>query len=183
MRKSATSRPFLSHRRLYSFGENDFDATSFLFFSFSFVRGRKTTSMDKRSIVRFFRLQTSFWKCQEKPFHLNGIWRLMKWKLSKNVHNYDKQRKLSFWNSIEIHLIRVFRDILWVSLIVWLWSSSFSVQVDPQNTRLYAFQMNSYRYLYTSPRILLGPALFVLVGGFIQYFAQKERVNVEKSAN
>ena len=49
--------------------------------------------------------------------------------------------------------------------------------MDPQNTRLYAFQMNSYRYLYTSPRVLIGPALFVLVGGLLQYFAQKIRVN------
>lgn len=52
----------------------------------------------------------------------------------------------------------------------------FSLQVDPQNTRLYAYQQNSYRYLYTSPRILLAPALFLLAGGLIQYFAQRYRV-------
>lgn len=49
-------------------------------------------------------------------------------------------------------------------------------QVDPQNTRLYAYQMNSYRYLYTSPRILLAPALFLLAGGFLQYIIQRSRV-------
>jgi hypothetical protein len=48
--------------------------------------------------------------------------------------------------------------------------------VDPQNVRLYAYQQNSYRYLYTSPRILLAPALFLLAGGLLQYFAQKHRV-------
>jgi hypothetical protein len=52
-----------------------------------------------------------------------------------------------------------------------------SSQVDPQNTRLYAYQQNSYRYLYTSPRILLAPALFLLAGGLLQYFAQKIRVS------
>ena len=36
--------------------------------------------------------------------------------------------------------------------------------------------MNSYRYLYTSPRILLGPALFILAGGFLQYIIQRSRV-------
>lgn len=51
MRKSATSRPFLSHRRLYSFTNSNFQATSFSRFS-TFFRGRKTTSMDKRSFDR-----------------------------------------------------------------------------------------------------------------------------------
>ncbi|CAF3433017.1 unnamed protein product [Rotaria socialis] len=48
--------------------------------------------------------------------------------------------------------------------------------VDPQNVRLYAYQQNSYRYLYSSPRILLTPALFLLAGGLLQYFAQKNRL-------
>jgi hypothetical protein len=48
--------------------------------------------------------------------------------------------------------------------------------VDPQNVRLYAYQQNSYRYLHTSPRLLLAPGLFVLVGGLLQYFTQKHRV-------
>ncbi|CAF4260860.1 unnamed protein product [Rotaria socialis] len=58
--------------------------------------------------------------------------------------------------------------------------------VDPQNVRLYAYQQNSYRYLYSSPRILLTPALFLLADGLLQYFAQKNRfqdpiIPVEKS--
>ncbi len=52
--------------------------------------------------------------------------------------------------------------------------------MDPQNVRLYAYQQNSYRYLYTSPRLLLAPALFVLAGGLLQYFAQKHRVIFRK---
>ena len=54
--------------------------------------------------------------------------------------------------------------------------SSLFLQVDPQNVRLYAYQQNTYRYLYTSPRILLAPALFVLAGTIVQYFVQKHRV-------
>jgi hypothetical protein len=55
--------------------------------------------------------------------------------------------------------------------------------VDPQNTRLYAYQQNSYRYLYTSPRILLAPALFLLAGGLLQYFAQKIRIKYNNDCN
>ncbi|CAF0926380.1 unnamed protein product [Rotaria sordida] len=55
--------------------------------------------------------------------------------------------------------------------------------VDPQNTRLYAYQQNSYRYLYTSPRILLAPALFLLAGGLLQYFAQKKRIQYNNDCN
>ncbi|CAF0951170.1 unnamed protein product [Adineta steineri] len=55
--------------------------------------------------------------------------------------------------------------------------------VDPQNTRLYAYQQNTYRYLYTSPRILLAPALFLLAGGLLQYFAQKHRIKYNDECN
>ena len=52
----------------------------------------------------------------------------------------------------------------------------FINKLDPQNARLYAYQQNGYRYLYSSPRLLLAPALFVLVGGLVQYLAQRKRV-------
>ncbi|CAF0782881.1 unnamed protein product [Adineta ricciae] len=55
--------------------------------------------------------------------------------------------------------------------------------VDPQNVRLYAYQQNTYRYLYTSPRILLAPALFVLAGTIVQYFVQKHRIQYNKDCN
>ncbi|CAM4802195.1 unnamed protein product [Rotaria magnacalcarata] len=56
-------------------------------------------------------------------------------------------------------------------------------KVDPQNVRLYAYQQNSYRYLYSSPRILLAPALFLLAGGLLQYFAQKNRIKYNNDCN
>ncbi|CAF1225477.1 unnamed protein product [Rotaria sp. Silwood1] len=55
--------------------------------------------------------------------------------------------------------------------------------VDPQNIRLYAYQQNSYRYLYTSPRILLAPGIFLLIGGLLQYFAQKKRIQYNNDCN
>jgi hypothetical protein len=63
---------------------------------------------------------------------------------------------------------------------IYLNSFFFFNKVDPQNIRLYAYQQNSYRYIYTSPRILLAPGLFLLAGGLIQYFAQQIRVIFKK---
>ena len=161
-RKAMTSAAWLERRKSRIDPLLWLDCSSFFFVVFVFV-------------VLFESIKTG---CLRKHRHPNGNWRPMKSSWFKNVPNYVRQPKLSFSNVIEIRSTPVYLATLWVvkHRCQSTCSQLLSSQVDPQNVRLYAYQQNSYRYLYTSPRILLAPALFVLVGGLIQYFAQKQRV-------